>query len=69
VHPYTLHPCTLFEEHLRASCEGFGNGIRGRTDGEALDGFVLGSAAGAVGATDRLCVATAMLVATVVSVC
>ena len=48
---------------------GFGNGIRGRTDGEALDGFVLGSAAGAVGATDRLCVATAMLVATVVSVC
>jgi hypothetical protein len=42
--------------------------VRGRrTNSEALDGFVLGSAAGAVGAADWFGVATAMLVATVVS--
>jgi hypothetical protein len=54
---------------MRFGLYGIRDGIRGRTDGEALDGFVLGSAACAVGATDRLGVATAMLVATVVSVC
>jgi hypothetical protein len=37
------------------------------TDGETLDGLVLGDAASAVEAADRLDVATSVLVATVVS--
>lgn len=42
------------------------SGLNHVTDGEALDGLVLGNATSAVGATDRVDVAAAVLVATAV---
>jgi hypothetical protein len=44
-----------------------GSQLDHRADGVALDGLVLGDAAGAVGAADGLNVATTVLVASVVS--
>lgn len=43
-----------------------GSGLDHVADGEALDGLVLGGAAGAVGAAHRLDVAAAILVATAI---
>jgi hypothetical protein len=62
--PSLVSPPNTQKQHEN---EGYFRGEGGHTDGEALDGFVFGGAAGTVGAADGLDVATAMFIAAVIS--